>query len=656
MKMGTWALCIFAVCLFADPSWGKPRWTVDESAYEPNDWDIYDSWPPGDDPAWNGELDPLEPGQNELTGTITSTGWDFSRGWYSGDLDTFLITLPEGARDGTLNVSATFDPDCDNENEIYYDIWVVATQGDWFVPLGCNFSYPTVIPVTCPFEMAATFGLDRYQYPGLLIAGVDGPPTEYTVLIEWVECPDADNDGSTGGVCDRDCDDTDPLVHPCATETQGNGIDEDCTGADRPAHGGIDEIEPNNDPETEAQDLGSIGVGDCIRVYANWCDSGAQDEDHYTFVLATDGKVTTEFDYDGQTYDLGCTAMHATASDPMLLTFPAGDRDGDRGPDVGDYNFTVCIAAADDADGDGFFSLDTCGDDCDDLDPTANPCGFPYETLPPDGNDQDCNLLDWGEVAAVVEESEPNNETAEADRLGELDVYQPAEGEIAWFDPVELVSDGDWFVFDFMEEGLFHITVSNACGADLDFRIGFEWYGEFFLWDADTSADEPVSATIPVFLEWGYTFPFEFYIQIFQKSGPVDGVDYHVELYFEPACLDLDGDGYSVLRADETDFIDWADYDDTECGRDCDDTDEATNPGAMEDDSELNCYDGIDNDCDGYIDYDDDGCQPPHNIALSARPRKGARAIGYLGLSIVSLLFVSVWRRRVEGSDQLHVG
>ncbi len=48
-------------------------------------------------------------------------------------------------------------------------------------------------------------------------------------------CPDADSDGYQDADCGGDdCDDSNPLIHPGATDVCGDGIDQDCNGGDLP--------------------------------------------------------------------------------------------------------------------------------------------------------------------------------------------------------------------------------------------------------------------------------------------------------------------------------------------------------------------------------------------------------------------------------------
>ena len=64
--------------------------------------------------------------------------------------------------------------------------------------------------------------------PGADTAVVD--PTDTVTSCETVNLPDADADGVRAP---QDCDDENPAIHPGGTDVPGDGIDQDCTGADR---------------------------------------------------------------------------------------------------------------------------------------------------------------------------------------------------------------------------------------------------------------------------------------------------------------------------------------------------------------------------------------------------------------------------------------
>jgi len=85
------------------------------------------------------------------------------------------------------------------------------------------------------------------------------------------------------------------------------------------------------------------------------------------------------------------------------------------------------------------------------------------------------------------------------------------------------------------------------------------------------------------------------------------------------ACTDDDGDGYNVEGGP--------------CGAvDCDDTNAAVNPGALEEpDGDPVCSDLLDNDCDGDVDGDDAGCvpvNPPWEAAPPVQSTLGSEVDG----------------------------
>ncbi len=75
----------------------------------------------------------------------------------------------------------------------------------------------------------------------------------------------------------------------------------------------------------------------------------------------------------------------------------------------------------------------------------------------------------------------------------------------------------------------------------------------------------------------------------------------------DQSCTDNDGDNYGAIATSQCDHPEL----------DCDDNDLHVNPGATED-----CYDGKDNDCNGYIDSADPACHSPSVISFF--PANGA--------------------------------
>ena len=129
------------------------------------------------------------------------------------------------------------------------------------IALGCYFA-PHLSRVGPVWSLAVALVPLGFTYEGAVALGAHqdvegaierGAPLGKTSLAVLRVATDGDHDGYSGLFGAGDCDDGDPKVNPGAADVPGNGVDEDCSGADAPAHAPAPHAPPP--PRVSARDL-----------------------------------------------------------------------------------------------------------------------------------------------------------------------------------------------------------------------------------------------------------------------------------------------------------------------------------------------------------------------------------------------------------------
>jgi choline-sulfatase len=95
-----------------------------------------------------------------------------------------------------------------------------------------------VLPLMATYQSAVRLG----DEPEVAVAIEEGAPMGQFALRWARRLTDRDGDGYSPLFAGGDCDDHDPRINPSAIDIGGNGIDEDCSGADEPASAPAPEI------------------------------------------------------------------------------------------------------------------------------------------------------------------------------------------------------------------------------------------------------------------------------------------------------------------------------------------------------------------------------------------------------------------------------
>ncbi len=415
----------------------------------------------------------------------------------------------------------------------------------------------------------------------------DGARSGTTVASLDLSCADA---GEADAAAAVDCDDGDPTVSPSATETVGDGVDQDCDGGEL-CYADVDGDGVAGATTVASSDLDCAGSGEADTA-GDDCDDG--DPTVYPGAFEVTGDELDQ-DCDGREYcyeDADDDGYRPDAISEVWSTdtdcadageAPSGTPEGDCDDadaaynpaatesdctDPADYN---CDGSTgyDDADGDGWAACE----ECDDADAAVNPDG---SEVAGDAVDQDCD----GTELCYVDADGDAHRTPGGETTASADVACTDSGEAGADAPADDCDDAADAVFPGALE-------SVADGVDQDCDGGDTCY-----LDDDDDGWRPDATSTPASADLACDGPGE------ATAGDGVGDCDDADPAFHPGADEADCTDPADYNCDGSTGQDDADADGWVACEDCDDALSSVNPDATEVCNER------DDDCDGAADED----------------------------------------------------
>ena len=452
-------------------------------------------------------------------------------------------------------------------------------------------------------------------------ADADGfvEPTLPTVASADADCDDTGE--SDGSLPATDCDDSEASAHPGGTEVVGDGIDQDCDGAESCYEDDDDdgEVSPSaalivsadgdcndageggpSDPQTDCDDGDPTVFAGAKEVVADGIDQDCSgDDDCYADVdLDGFGSTDTVAASGGDCTKAGSAATATDCDDGDATVNPAGIEECD--PLDADEN---CDGTADDptATGTSTWFADNDGDGYGDATDTTAACDAPAGFV---ANATDCDDSDATVTAASLWYTDSDGDGYGLDRTSRAACAGGADEVAVGGD----CDDGDSSTSPGSAETAGDGTDQDCDGLDDCYVDGDGDGARSSTTVAGTTLDCSAAgeASAGVASDCDDTDATAFPGGSEGLADDVDGDCDGAELCY----ADSDDDGYGTATSVSSADLSCDDTGEAATdGSDCDDSDGSVNPGASE-----AAGDGVDQDCDGtefcYEDNDDDGYRP----------------------------------------------